>query len=40
MKKPFSLLRRTTVQGRFVSFDCAFLVIMNKCNHVAWNSDI
>jgi hypothetical protein len=27
-------------QGRLVSFDCALLVITNKCNHVAWISDI
>jgi hypothetical protein len=27
-------------QGRLVRFDCALLVITNKCNHVAWISDI
>jgi hypothetical protein len=38
--RPAEKCLEETGPGRLVSFDWQASVIINKCSHVAWNSDI
>jgi hypothetical protein len=38
--RPAEKCLKETGPGRLVSFNCALLAITNKCNHLAWISDI